>query len=138
MAPSRGYVQRLGKSTITLQNPKTSYRFTFYRLASTLTKLPIFEAIANHDPDSTAVIHPTSRHRFTYGSLLRDTVKAKERLQKLSPPGHRLEGQRIAFLVEDGYDYVGAPISSNVFHVGVRHVPTNFQLRYYLYSTLML
>lgn len=90
---------------------------TIYRSASTLSKFPVLEAIANHDPDSPAVIHSTTRHRFTYGNLLKDTVRAIERLQSLKPAGERLEGQRIAFLVQNGYDYVGALIIRNPFAV---------------------
>jgi malonyl-CoA/methylmalonyl-CoA synthetase len=76
-------------------------------MSSTLPKLPIFEAIASHDPLNTAVIHSISGRRFTYGELLKDVVEAKDKLQKEAGTS-RLEGQRIAFLVENGYDYVGA------------------------------
>lgn len=77
------------------------------RMASTLPKLPVFEAIANHNPQSTAVIHSKSGRRFTYGELLRDIADARNILRQTAGE-QRLEGERVAFLVENGYDYVGA------------------------------
>ncbi|MCJ1322355.1 hypothetical protein MMC15_007703 [Xylographa vitiligo] len=78
---------------------------SLYRMASTLPRLPVFEAIADHDPKSTAVIHSTSGRRFSYGELLDDVADAKEKIQALAG-GTGTDGQRIAFLVENGYDYV--------------------------------
>ena len=75
-------------------------------MASSLPRLPLFEAIANHDPRSTAVVHSVSGRRFTYGELLGDVAEAKDRLL-LETGGVPLDGQRIAFLVENSYDYVG-------------------------------
>lgn len=75
-------------------------------MASTLPRLPIFEAIAKHDPKSTAVIHSVSGRRFTYGELLKDVSDAKKSLHQLADGAHT-EGERIAFLAENGYDYVG-------------------------------
>ena len=79
-------------------------------MASTFPDLPIFRAIASHDPTSTAVIHSTSNRRFTYGELLKDVEDAKIKLyQQLKATGpDAVGGQRVAFLVENGYDYVGA------------------------------
>ncbi len=77
------------------------------RMASTLPKLPLFDAIAGHDPRSTVVIHCTSGRRFAYGSLLQDVAHAKDRLREAAGP-QAVQGQRVAFLVENGYDYVGA------------------------------
>ena len=76
-------------------------------MASTLPRLPIFEAIASHDPHSIVVIHSASGRKFTYGELLRDVAAQKD---KLLPEASKqsLHGQRIAFLVENSYDYVGA------------------------------
>lgn len=78
-------------------------------MASTLPRLPIFEAIASHDPRSTAVIHSLSGRRFTYGNLLKDGWEAKTSLHQLVG-GKSVEGERIAFLAENGYDYVGASL----------------------------
>ncbi|OBT95261.2 hypothetical protein VE01_07553 [Pseudogymnoascus verrucosus] len=75
------------------------------RMVSTLPNLPVFQAISRHDPSSTAVIHSESGRRFTYGELLSDVAKAKDRLH--SPDGKEApEGERIAFIIENSYDYV--------------------------------
>lgn len=76
------------------------------RMASTLPNLPVFEAIAGHDPQSTAVIHSTSGRRFTYGGLLKDVAEARDKLRQAAGDTN-MDGQRVAFLVENGYDYVG-------------------------------
>jgi malonyl-CoA/methylmalonyl-CoA synthetase len=76
-------------------------------MVSALPALPVLEAISSHEPNSTAVIHSASGKRFTYGELLKDVAKARDRLCE-NACGHSIDGQRIAFLVENGYDYVGA------------------------------
>lgn len=83
-------------------------------MASTLPRLPVFDAISKHDPSSTAVIHSKSGRSFTYGQLLSDVAAAKARLVKEHGEvkgTEKIEGERIAFLVENSYDYVGADIS---------------------------
>lgn len=82
------------------------------RMASTFPDLPIFRAIASHDPHSTAIIHSNSGRRFTYGELLKDVEDAKVKLYQLlsSASTESIGGQRVAFLVENGYDYVGATL----------------------------
>ncbi|KAJ4336924.1 hypothetical protein N0V95_008492 [Ascochyta clinopodiicola] len=74
-------------------------------MASTLPRLPIFEAIKQHDAQSTAVVHSLSGRRFTYGELVNDVAAAKDQLQR-NTGGKSAEGARISFLVENGYDYV--------------------------------
>ena len=76
-------------------------------MASTLPRLPIFEAIKKHDAKSTAVVHSLSGRRFLYGELVNDVAAAKDRLQRKAG-GKSTHGERISFLVENGYDYVGA------------------------------
>ena len=76
-------------------------------MASTLPRLPVFEAIAGHNPQSSAVVHSLSGRRFTYGGLLKDVADAKDKLREAAGD-QAMEGQRIAFLVENAYDYVGA------------------------------
>ena len=76
-------------------------------MASTLPKLPIFEAIKSHDAKSTAIIHSLSGRRFTYGELVNDVAAAKHKLSE-NTGGKSAVGERIAFLAENGYDYVGA------------------------------
>ena len=81
-------------------------------MASTLPRLPIFEAITKHDPSSTAVVHSDSARSFTYGNLLHDVargrgvVAAEARGESGKDGG--IAGERVGFLVENGYDYVGA------------------------------
>ena len=78
----------------------------FTRMVSSLPRLPIFEAIASHNPSSTVVVHSPSGRRFTYGELLGDVAEGKDRI--LSEVGGKdTNGERIAFLVENSYDYVG-------------------------------
>ncbi len=77
--------------------------------SSSLPRLPVFEAIARHDPDSTVVIHSGSGRRFRYGELLGDVVRTRNRLYETAGRTD-IDGERIAFLVENSYDYVGKPI----------------------------
>lgn len=76
-------------------------------MASTLPRLPIFEVIKKHHAQSTAVVHSLSGRQFTYGELVNDVAAAKDKLQR-NTGGKSVHGERIAFLVENGYDYVGA------------------------------
>lgn len=76
-------------------------------MASTLPRLPVFEAIKKHNAYSTAVVHSLSGRSFTYGELVNDVAAAKDKLQR-NCNGASPAGQRISFLVENGYDYVGA------------------------------
>ncbi len=74
-----------------------------------LQRSPFLEAIQKHDPHSTAIVHSLSGRSFTYGSILQDVAAAKERLlQTTGKDENGIVGERIAFLVENGYDYVGA------------------------------
>lgn len=51
-------------------------------------------------------MHSISGRTFKYGELLGDVSLARERLYEAS--GRKdLNGERIAFLVENSYDYVG-------------------------------
>lgn len=81
-----------------------------HRLLSTLPNLPLFRALQSHDPSSLAVIHSTSSRSFTYGSLIADVVRARNELERKvgNEGGHgQLTGERVAFLAENSYDYVG-------------------------------
>ena len=78
-------------------------------MAAALQRSAFFEAIRKHDPSSTAVVNFDSGVAFSYGSLLRDVSRAKERLlQETGKDESGIAGERIAFMVENGYDYVGA------------------------------
>lgn len=83
-----------------------------YRMASTLPRLPVFEAISSHDPDSTAVVHSASQRIFKYGELLGDVCRVRNQLYEASGKSD-LNGERVAFLVENSYDYVGKPLSKS-------------------------
>jgi acyl-CoA synthetase (AMP-forming)/AMP-acid ligase II len=78
----------------------------FYRMASTLPNLAIFNAISKHDPASPAIIHGESQQSFSYGSLLQDVAAAKDHISRTANDSP-LQGERIAFLAENSYDYVG-------------------------------
>ena len=74
-----------------------------------LQRSALFEAIQQHNPDSTAVVHSLSGRSFTYGSLLQDVAAAKEKLLiHTGKDESSIVGERVAFLIENGYDYVGA------------------------------
>ncbi|KAI1392664.1 acetyl-CoA synthetase-like protein [Hypoxylon trugodes] len=83
------------------------YTTTHVRMASTLTlpKLPIFEAIASHNPQSTAIVHCLSRRTFKYGELLPDVSRARDRILEAAGKSD-IRGERVAFLIENSYDYV--------------------------------
>ena len=75
-------------------------------MASSLPDLPIFKAVHGHDPLRPAIVHSLSGRTFTYGSLLHDVAAAKDLLSE-QVKGRNLQGERVAFLAENGYDYVG-------------------------------
>lgn len=93
---------------ICMQKPSVRLRYqgAHPRKAHTMPNNPIFQAILKHNPQSTAVVHSESGRTFTYGSLLHDVAAAKDRLLQTAD-GMPLAGERIAFLAENGYDYVG-------------------------------
>lgn len=99
-----------------LASPRRVTIARFQRMSSTLPNLPIFRAVASHDPNSIAVIHSQSGRSFTYGQLLQDVAEAKDRLH-IEAGGGAIEGERIAFLVENSYDYVGAQIIHPVSYI---------------------
>ncbi|EGR48201.1 uncharacterized protein TRIREDRAFT_4069 [Trichoderma reesei QM6a] len=76
--------------------------------AAALPRLPVFEAVARHDAASLAVVHSLSGRRFAYGQLLGDVRRARHRLLEARGrgQGEDLDGERVAFLVENSYDYV--------------------------------
>lgn len=74
-----------------------------------LQRSAIFEAIQKHDSESTAVVHSLSGRSFKYGGLLKDVAASKDRLLKATGKTEdQIVGERIAFVVENSYDYVGA------------------------------
>ncbi|KAF2427503.1 acetyl-CoA synthetase-like protein [Tothia fuscella] len=101
-------------------------------MASTLPRLPIFEAIKSHNRQSTAIVHNPSGRTFTYGELLHDVADAAETLKEYAE-GKKLVGERVAFLVENGYDYIVTLLSIFANHsIAVPLCTTfpNHELRY--------
>lgn len=94
---------------------RRAFSCTSSAMAAALQRSAFFEAIRTHDPKSTAVVNYDSGVAFTYGSLLRDVSRAKERLlQETGKDEGGIAGERIAFMVENGYDYVGADSSLGI------------------------
>jgi malonyl-CoA/methylmalonyl-CoA synthetase len=71
-----------------------------------LPNLPIFEALLKHDSDSTAIVESKAQLSFTYGDLLQDVAIASNDLQKRM--GKSLRNERIALIIDSGYDFVGS------------------------------
>lgn len=72
------------------------------RPISTLPASGIFKTLAQHDSTTTAIT--CSHGVFCYGQLLQDAAALKDRMGKSRD---RLESGKIAFMVENSYDYVG-------------------------------
>lgn len=103
-------------------------------MASTLPRTPIFNAIAKHDPNSLAIVHSSSDRSFCYGSLLHDVAAAKDNLTAIAN-GKSLQGERIAFLAENGYDYVVTFLSilaHNAIALPLAFTHPSSELRYIL------
>lgn len=75
-------------------------------VSTTLPRLPVFEAISKHDPESTVVVHSISQRTFKYGELLGDVCRTRDRILEAAGRSD-ISGERVAFLVENSYDYVG-------------------------------
>lgn len=99
--PKQASWVRVRPPTYQLYNTRTSLR-----MASTLPRSSVFEALSKHDPKRPAIVHSVSERTFVYGSLLHDVAAAKDILTAATQ-GRSLKGERVAFLVENGYDYVG-------------------------------
>lgn len=78
------------------------------RSLASLPNLPLFRALHRHDPSSVAVVHSASSRTFTYGNLNADVLRAQDQLLQTAKGGKdELVGERVAFLAENSYDYVG-------------------------------
>lgn len=105
---SRWFANASHHSSLTIR-PNLS--FFGRRMASTLPNSAIFKTLASHKSDDLAIVHSQSGRTFTYGSLIHDVAAAKDVLWERG--GRKsLKGERIAFLAENGYDYVGKGVSS--------------------------
>ncbi|KAJ9602521.1 hypothetical protein H2200_013064 [Cladophialophora chaetospira] len=111
-----------------------SFRTPRVRSISSLRASPIFEAIANHDQASLAIVHSSSDRTFSYGNLVHDVAIASEKLSAIAE-GRPLAGERIAFLAENSYDYVVTLLSIlSLDAIAVPLAPTHpiLELRYIL------
>ena len=98
-----------------------AFSYTSAAMAAALQCSAFFEAMRQHDPSTTAVVNNDSGVAFSYGSLLRDVSRAKERLlQETGKDEKSIAGERIAFMVENGYDYVGADSSLYILRLSVQ------------------
>ncbi|KAI9376473.1 hypothetical protein BJX61DRAFT_538849 [Aspergillus egyptiacus] len=104
-AQSLSYSRRSHQALFTPKPCRT--RSVPHRCLTTLPNLPLFRALKNHDASTLAVAHNPSFRSFTYGNLVADVLSAKDRLLQ-SSGGRRdgLQGERVAFLAENSYDYV--------------------------------
>jgi hypothetical protein len=75
-------------------------------MAISVQRSAFLEAIQEHNSSSTAVVNHDDGASFSYGTLLQDVACAKERLMCSASKGS-IAGERVAFLVENGYNYVG-------------------------------
>ncbi|KAG5661797.1 hypothetical protein KAF25_004036 [Fusarium avenaceum] len=74
-------------------------------MAITLQRSAFIEAIQKHDQSSIAVVESDSGESFSYYTLLKSIAGAKELL--LSKAGKDdISGERVAFMVESGFQYV--------------------------------
>lgn len=81
------------------------------RTMATLQRSAFIDAIEKHNPDQTAVIHSLSGRSFNYSCLLRDvSLKRQKLLKDAGKEEGSIAGERVAFLAENGYDYVGATL----------------------------
>lgn len=79
-----------------------------HNMAVTIQRSAFLEALAKHDPSSVAVIDSASGTSYSFGALLQAVVRARELLLlKAGRASHALSGERVAFMVENGIDYVG-------------------------------
>ncbi|KLU89839.1 hypothetical protein MAPG_08808 [Magnaporthiopsis poae ATCC 64411] len=76
-------------------------------MSVSLQRSAFFEAIQRHEPSSLAVIENASGASFSYQTLLQSVARAKEQLlRKTGRTDETISGERVAFLVENGFDYV--------------------------------
>ncbi|KAL2827677.1 hypothetical protein BJY01DRAFT_135790 [Aspergillus pseudoustus] len=80
-------------------------RLDLRRSLGTLPNIPLFQALKSHDPSSLAIV--ATEQRFTYGNLLADVLKSREEiLRKAGDKPNALQGERIAFLSQNCYDWL--------------------------------
>ncbi|KAM0717314.1 hypothetical protein Q7P37_007166 [Cladosporium fusiforme] len=133
---ARSSTPLLAAKSLLAPHYRRSFSCSSSAMAAALQRSAFFEAIRTHDPASTAVVNYDSGAAFSYGSLLRDVSLAKERLLRDTGKSESgIAGERIAFMVENGYDYVVtllAALASNAIAVPLAPSFPASELRYIL------
>ena len=76
-------------------------------MSVSLQRSAFLEAIQRHEPSSVAVVENASGASFSYQTLLQSVARAKEQLLlNTGRTDETISGERVAFLVENGFDYV--------------------------------
>jgi malonyl-CoA/methylmalonyl-CoA synthetase len=75
-------------------------------MTSSLHRTPLLAALHKQDAASTAVVN-ASGASFSYGTLLYDIARARHDLLNSMGDKPNLAGERIGFLMENGYNFVG-------------------------------
>ncbi|KAI9830178.1 MAG: hypothetical protein M1826_004980 [Phylliscum demangeonii] len=98
-----------------------------------LPRVPIFQAMARHRGQRTAIISPASSSAgdpspctYSYRRLLRDASHGSQRLARLIPHDRARRRPRIAFLVEQGYQHVVSLLSILGAHAIAVPLPAAF------------
>lgn len=99
-----GSSSRQSRALLTNNHPRWR-ALGWIRALATFPNTPLFRALRDHDSSRLAVVHSRSGRSFTYGDLVGDVLQSKDRLARTA--GGSLSGQRVAFLAENSYDYVG-------------------------------
>ncbi|KAH7325543.1 AMP-binding enzyme [Stachybotrys elegans] len=74
-------------------------------MQASLQRTPLLKLINEQDPSSIAIVNHSSGTAFSYGSLIRDVARARHALLQ-SVGDKSLAGERIGFIVENGYGFV--------------------------------
>ncbi|KAI1930163.1 hypothetical protein LOZ66_002061 [Ophidiomyces ophidiicola] len=124
----------LRSKPVSCASPQTSQDH-FKRQLSTFPDLPLFRALASHDPKSPAIIHSVSGRSFSYGNLVGDTLQAQENLTLSAGRDSKVQGRPVAFLADNSYDYVVTLLSilaSDAIALPLSPAFPNGELRYIL------
>lgn len=76
-----------------------------------LHSTPLLKILDEQDASSIAIVHQNTGTAFSYGSLVRDVAVARNALME-STGNKSLAGERIGFIVENGYSFVGTTAPS--------------------------
>ncbi|KAI5240047.1 acetyl-CoA synthetase-like protein [Aureobasidium subglaciale] len=74
-------------------------------MAINVPQSALFRALRAHNPASTAIVEYQSGQSYSYNALLSTVARAKDNLPK-GLGRDIIPGERIAFLIENGYNYV--------------------------------